>query len=97
MELLSIVVVILLVGLLLWTLNSFVPIDKARRNTLNAVVTIVLVLGLVPGFRLLGRLSTISIGQLEQRGGASPVSRVPCAFRTRMISRSAGRALAQAA
>ena len=50
MSLLGIVVVIVVVGFILWALNSFVPMDAKIRNILNVVVVIALVLWLMRAF-----------------------------------------------
>jgi hypothetical protein len=51
---LGIIVVIVVVGLALWALNSFVPMDAKIRNILNVVVVIALVLWLVRAFGVIG-------------------------------------------
>ena len=61
MSLLSLIFVIVLVGVLLWVVNRFIPMDAKIRSILNAVVVIVLVLWLLNAFGVLGSLSNIRI------------------------------------
>lgn len=62
MSLLSLVVAIVLVGVVLWVINSFIPMDAKISKILNAVVVIVLVIWLLQGFGVLGSLSNIRVG-----------------------------------
>ena len=50
---LSVVMVIVVVGVLLWALNSFIPMDPKIKNILNVVVVIALVLWLLRAFGIL--------------------------------------------
>ena len=62
MSLLTIVFVIVVVGVLLWALNSFIPMDPKIRNILNAVVVIALVLWLLRAFGVLDSLGGVRVG-----------------------------------
>ncbi len=62
MSLLSVVFVIVMVGVLLWALNSFIPMDGKIRNILNVVVVVFLVVWLLQGFGVLGPIGGIRIG-----------------------------------
>lgn len=62
MSLLSILVSIVVVGVLLWVVNSFIPMDGKIRSILNVVVVIVLVLWLLQGFGILGALGSVRVG-----------------------------------
>ena len=62
MSLLSIVIVIVVVGVLLWALNSFIPMDPKIRNILNVVVVIALVLWLLRAFGVLDSLGGVRVG-----------------------------------
>ena len=61
MSLLTLVFVIVVVGVLLWVVNSFIPMDSKIRSILNAVVVIALVLWLLDVFGILGSLSRIHV------------------------------------
>jgi predicted membrane protein len=62
MSLLSLVVAIVLVGVVLWAINNFIPMDGKVRSILNAVVVIVLVIWLLQAFGVLGSLSSVRVG-----------------------------------
>ncbi len=62
MSLVSIVVVLIVVGVLLWLINSYLPMDGKIKSILNAVVVIAVVLWLLRVFGVLGSLSDIRIG-----------------------------------
>lgn len=61
MSLLSVIIVIVLVGVLLWAINSFIPMDSKIRNILNAVVVIVLLVWLLQAFGILGSISGVRV------------------------------------
>ena len=62
MPLLQIVMVLIVVGFLLWLVNSFIPMQGTIKSILNAVVVIAVVLWLLNVFGLLHGLSKIHIG-----------------------------------
>jgi hypothetical protein len=59
MPLLTIIIVILVVGVLLYLVNTYLPMDRKIKNILNAVVVIVLVIWLLKVFGLLTSLNSI--------------------------------------
>lgn len=62
MPLLQILMVLVVVGVLLWLVNSFVPMQGTIKSILNAVVVIATVLWLMNVFGLLHSLSRIHVG-----------------------------------
>jgi hypothetical protein len=62
MPLLQILLVLVVVGVLLWLVNSFIPMQGTIKSILNAVVVIALVLWLLNIFGLFHSLSRIHIG-----------------------------------
>jgi len=62
MPLVNLAIVLIVVGVLLWLVNSYVPMDQKIKTILNVVVVIVVVLWLLSVFGLFGSLSTIRIG-----------------------------------
>ena len=62
MALLSIIIVLIVVGVLLWLINTYVPMDGKIKGILNAVVVIVVVLWLLQAFGLLGPIAGIHVG-----------------------------------
>jgi hypothetical protein len=61
MSILSIILVIVVVGVLLWALNSFVPMDSKVKSILNLVVVILLIVWLLRAFGVIGALSNIRV------------------------------------
>ena len=62
MPLINLVIVLLVVGVLLWFINNYIPMDRKIKNILNIVVVIVVVLWLLQVFGVLGSLDSIRIG-----------------------------------
>lgn len=62
MPLLHVVLVLIVAGVLLWLVNTYIPMDGKIKNILNAVVVIVIVVWLLQAFGILGSLSSIKIG-----------------------------------
>ena len=62
MPLLQIVIVLIVVGVLLWLVNRFIPMQGTIKSILNAVVVICVVLWLLNIFGLFHSLSRIHIG-----------------------------------
>jgi hypothetical protein len=62
MPLLQILMVLIVVGVLLWLVNSFVPMQGTIKSLLNAVVVIATVLWLLNIFGLFHSLSHIRVG-----------------------------------
>jgi hypothetical protein len=63
MPLIHVVVVLVVVGVLLWLVNSYIPMAGSIKSILNAVVVIVVVLWLLSVFGLIGELSSIRVGK----------------------------------
>jgi hypothetical protein len=62
MPLLTIIIVLIVVGLLLWLVNTYIPMDSKIRSILNAVVVIIVVLWLLQAFGILGSLDRVRVG-----------------------------------
>ena len=63
MPLLQVIVTLIVVGILLWLVNRFIPMAASIKSILNAVVVIVVVLWLLKVFGLLNTLSNIHVGK----------------------------------
>ena len=63
MPLLSLVVILIVVGVLLWLVNTYIPMDSKIKSILNGVVVIGVVIWLLQVFGVLGSLSAIHIGR----------------------------------
>jgi 1-acyl-sn-glycerol-3-phosphate acyltransferase len=62
MPLLQVVIILVVVGVLLWLVNSYIPMQATLKKILNAVVVIAVVLWLLKVFGLLDSLLNIHIG-----------------------------------
>ena len=62
MPLLQILVVLVVVGVLLWLVNNFIPMQRTIKSILNGVVVIATVLWLLNVFGVLHSLSRIHVG-----------------------------------
>ena len=62
MPLMQILVALIVVGVLLWLVNRFIPMQGTIKSILNAVVVIAVVLWLLNTFGLFHSLSRIHIG-----------------------------------
>jgi hypothetical protein len=61
--LVQVVLVLVVVGVLLWLVNRFVPMQGSIKSILNAVVVIAVVLWLLNVFGLFTSLSRIRVGR----------------------------------
>ena len=61
MSLIGLVVTLIVVGILLWLLNNYVPMDGKIKRIINVVVVIVVVIWLLQAFGLLGSLQNIRL------------------------------------
>jgi len=63
MPLVQVAMVLIVVGVLLWLVNRFIPMAGSIKSILNAVVVIAVVLWLLNVFGLLSSLSRIHVGR----------------------------------
>ena len=63
MPLMQILVALVVVGVLLWLVNSFIPMAGSIKSILNAVVVIAVVLWLLKVFGLFHSVSRMHIGR----------------------------------
>lgn len=61
MPVLTLVVVLVVVGVVLWLVNSYIPMDSKIKTILNVVVIIVVVIWLLQSFGILGSLDSVRI------------------------------------
>jgi len=62
MPLATVVITLLVVGVLLWLINSYIPMQGTIKGILNAVVVIVLVIWLINVFGLLHYVTQFRVG-----------------------------------
>jgi hypothetical protein len=63
MPLINVAMVIIVVGVLLWLANRFIPMEATVKSILNAVVIVALVLWILALFFNVGSLGAIRIGR----------------------------------
>ena len=51
--LIHVIIVLIIVGILLWLVNNYIPMDGKIKSILNAVVVIVVIIWLLQAFGLL--------------------------------------------
>jgi hypothetical protein len=61
MPILTIVLVLIVAGVLLWLVNAYIPMQHTIKNILNAVVVIVLVVWLLSVFGVLDNLQHLKV------------------------------------
>ncbi len=63
MPLIQVIIVLVVVGVILWLVNQYIPMDRKIKSILNLVVIIAVILWLLSIFGLLGSISNIRIGR----------------------------------
>ena len=61
MPLINLLITLVVVGVLLWLVNNYIPMDAKIKNILNIVVVIAVVLWLLSAFGVLGPLSSYRV------------------------------------
>jgi hypothetical protein len=61
MPLINILVVLIVVGVLLWLVNNYIPMDGKIKRILNVVVVVVVVMWLLQVFGIIGSIDAIRI------------------------------------
>jgi 1-acyl-sn-glycerol-3-phosphate acyltransferase len=62
MPLITVVIALVVVGLLLWLVNRYIPMQSQIKGILNGVVVIVVILWLLKVFGLFGYLTQFRVG-----------------------------------
>jgi hypothetical protein len=63
MPLIQLVIVLVVVGVILWVINAYIPMQSTIKKILNVVVIIVVIVWLLSVFGFIGDLSTIRVGK----------------------------------
>jgi hypothetical protein len=61
--LIQLVLVLVAVGVVLWVINSYIPMQATIKKILNVVVVLVVIVWLLSVFGLIGDLRTIRVGR----------------------------------
>ena len=62
MPLIQLVIILVVVGVVLWLINSYIPMQSTIKKILNAVIIIAVIIWLLSLFGVIGNLSSIRIG-----------------------------------
>jgi hypothetical protein len=63
MPLINLIIILVVVGVILWLINNYIPMDRKIKSILNIVVVIVVVIWLLSVFGVIGSLSGIRVGR----------------------------------
>jgi len=63
MSLINVIIVLIVVGVLLWLVNNYLPMDGKIKRILNVLVVIFVILWLLQAFGILGSLGGMHIGR----------------------------------
>ena len=67
MSLISILLVLIIVGVALWLVNTYIPMDGKIKTILNVVAVILVILWLLNAFGVLDSNSTMHMGRFHVR------------------------------
>jgi hypothetical protein len=62
MPLIHLIIVLAIVGVILWLINSYIPMQTSIKKILNVVVVVAVVVWLLSVFGVIGNISAIRIG-----------------------------------
>jgi len=65
MPLISLVITLIVVGVLLWLANTYIPMDGKIKKILNVVVVVAVVLWLLVAFGVLGHGGNIQVPRVQ--------------------------------
>jgi hypothetical protein len=63
MPLINLIIILVVVGVILWVINAYIPMQSTIKKILNAVVVIGVIIWLLSVFGVIGNISTIHIGK----------------------------------
>jgi hypothetical protein len=63
MPLIQLVIILVVVGVVLWVINSYIPMQSTIKKILNLVVIVVVIVWLLSVFGFIDKLSMIRIGK----------------------------------
>ncbi len=61
MSLLTVLLVLVVVGVILWLVNTYIPMDRKIKNILNVVVVILVIIWLLQAFGLLDSIKGMRV------------------------------------
>jgi hypothetical protein len=61
MSLITVVLVLIAIGVLLWLINTYIPMDRKIKSIINIVVVIAVVIWLLQSYGLIGSLNHLTL------------------------------------
>ena len=61
MSILNVILVLVVAGVVLWLINTYVPMDRKIKNILNVVVVIIVVIWLLRAFGVLDSIRGLKV------------------------------------
>jgi len=65
MSLISLLVTLIVIGVLLWLINTYIPMDGKIKKIINVVVVVCVVLWLLSVFGVIGQAGSIRVPQIR--------------------------------
>ena len=63
MPFINLIIILVAVGVILWLVNNYIPMDRKIKSILNIVVVIVVIIWLLSVFGVIGSLSGLRVGK----------------------------------
>jgi hypothetical protein len=63
MPLVNLIIILVVVGVILYLVNNYIPMDSKIKSILNIVVVIVVILWLLSVFGVIGSISGLRVGK----------------------------------
>jgi hypothetical protein len=67
MSVITLIITLIIVGVVLWLINKYIPMDGKIKTILNIVVVILVILWLLSTFGVIGSLSNTHMGDMPVR------------------------------
>ena len=65
MSLITLVIALIVVGVLLWLVNTYIPMDGKIKKIINIVVVVAVVLWLLSAFGVIGHVGDIRVPRVQ--------------------------------
>jgi hypothetical protein len=63
MDLITLIIALIVVGVLLWLVNTYIPMDRKIKQILNAVVVVAVVVWLLNSLGLMDTIRGVRVGR----------------------------------
>jgi len=63
MSLINLVIILVVIGVILWLINTYIPMQATIKKILNVVVIIAVIIWLLSVFGIIGDISAVQIGR----------------------------------